>query len=105
VWGVISAGVGVAGIVGFGVLGSLNNSLFEELRADCRDNHCPPDREQDIRRGQLYQLAANASLGAGLVGLGVSAYLLLSGHGSERADLPRTVVLPHPGALAVRGRF
>jgi hypothetical protein len=97
----IAGGVGVAGLVGFGVLGALNNSKFHSLESKCPEGHCPPNLRDDIDRGRQLQTFANVSLIVGAVGLGTSVTLFLVGR-----DRPRqTAVLVGPSSVELRGRF
>jgi hypothetical protein len=80
----VVGGVGVLGMVGFGVLATLAKSEHEQLPK------CLPDCEQaKIERvGTLYA-TANVSLGIGIVGLGTATVLFLTSSGSSEARTAR----------------
>ena len=98
-----TAGVGVAGFVGFAVFGSQSRSRFDDLEASCPDHRCPTDLEDDIDSGKRAQLLANVSLGVGVAGLGVSAVLLAT---KRRAPREKSVSLwVSPTGVGIEGGF
>lgn len=104
----VVGGVGVAGLVGFGVFGALDNSKFNSLQSDCPGGHCAPDRGSDIDSGKTYQTLANVSLVVGVVGLGggVALYVLGSHHQeSTAARAPRRAIAIGPGSVSMVGEF
>jgi hypothetical protein len=74
----VIGGVGVLGLVGFGVLGALGRNAHQELR------QCFPEcaRAKVDRVSTLYA-AANVSLGVGVVGIGAATVLLLTSRSSS----------------------
>jgi hypothetical protein len=97
----VAGGLGVAGLVGFGVLGALNNSKFSSLESKCPNDHCPPNLADDIDQGRTLQTFANVSLVVGIAGLGTSVTLFLLGR-----DRPRpTAVVVSPSSVELRGQF
>jgi hypothetical protein len=74
-WPYVLGGVGGLGLSGFAVLGLWGTSREDDLRRDCAPN-CSEGRISSVR-GQY--LAADISLGVGVVALSVGAYLWLSG--------------------------
>ncbi|MCC6214488.1 MAG: hypothetical protein IT376_06440 [Polyangiaceae bacterium] len=106
----VAGGVGVLGLVGFAVFGSMANSTYAELEADCPGGVCPADRQSDIDSGASQQLLANLSLGVGVVGLGAGVALWLldqPGRESGAAARPREGVRVYatPRSVGVLGRF
>lgn len=100
----VLGGIGVAGLVGFGVLGV--TGLSEEAALDRR---CAPHCSQDELRGlRTRYLLADISLGVGVAGLLTGGYFLLSPSSSDKgAKAPSVVVQASPrGAMAtVRSTF
>lgn len=83
-WAYVAGGVGVAGLVTFGIFGALDNSKFSGLDSDCPDGHCPPDRQADIDAGRRYQTIANVGLVVGVIGVGAGAVLFLTSSSKEK---------------------
>lgn len=93
----VVGGVGVLGVVGFGVLGALAKKEHAELRqcsADC-------SRAQVERVSTLYA-AANVSFGVGVVGLGTAAVLLLTARDSSESSRSRRLRQARLEAIDVR---
>jgi hypothetical protein len=80
----VAGGVGVAGLVAFGVFGVLNNGKHGDLEDSCPDGRCAPGRQDDIDAGRRYQLLANVGLAVGVVGLGAGVTLFVLSSRSER---------------------
>jgi hypothetical protein len=97
----VAAGIGVAGIATFTVLGLLSNSTYNDLKSACPAG-CPPGKQSEIDRGVTEQTVANVGLGVGLTGLaaGVTLFLL-----SRPAPGPAvsTGLVVGPGYLGMRG--
>jgi hypothetical protein len=72
-------GVGVAGLVAFGVFGGLSVDAFSELERSCPNNFCPEDKRADIDEGKRFQIAANVGLGVGVVSFAAALTLFLVG--------------------------
>lgn len=103
-WAFVAAGVGVAGIATFAIVGSMANSKFDDLESTCKGGTCPPDKQEDIDSGKTYQLVANVGLGLGVVGLGTGALLYLLEPKREAASTGTTVhVSVGPGSVSVGG--
>jgi hypothetical protein len=62
----VALGVAGAGLLTFAVLGTVNQSTFDDLQAACPAHHCPADLADEIRRGRTEQTIANVSLGVGI---------------------------------------
>jgi hypothetical protein len=66
----IVAGVGVAGLAAFGILGTLSDKEFSRLQSACPNGKgCDPGYRDNATRGQTYQTIANVSLGVGAAAL------------------------------------
>lgn len=84
-WAYVAGGIGVAGIVTFGVFGALNNSKHGKLEDECSGGVCPKSLESDRDSGKTYQTVANVGLVVGIVGLGTgTALYLMSGDSTEK---------------------
>jgi hypothetical protein len=73
----VSGGVGLLGLLTFGIFGSAASDRFEELDARC-DGRCPPGEQDEVDAGRRETVAGNVGLAVGLVGLagGVTIFLL-----------------------------
>lgn len=76
----VVGGVGVLGVLGFGLVGALARNAHSELRA-CAPA-CPRAKAEQVSR--LYAIA-NVSLGVGIVGVGTAAALLLTSRDNARS--------------------
>jgi hypothetical protein len=97
----VAAGVGVAGLATFAVLGLLSNSTYSDLQSAC-PHGCPPDRRSEIDRGILEQTLANVGLGVGLVGIAAGTTLFLLSIRPDATSAGAALVVA-PGYLGVRG--
>lgn len=107
-------GVGVAGIVVFGVAGGLANASYGELDGKCNKGSgtraCPSNISGKIDEGKSEALAANVGLIVGGVGLAAGVTLfLLSRRGGHKDEAPKEAAhvepVIGPGYLGVRGAF
>lgn len=98
-----AGGIGVAGFVGFGVFGSMNNAHYQDLEAECPKGQCPPRMQDTLDSGRRTQLLANGCLAVGAVGLSGFAAFLYVGHRQDRKQKASLYVAP--GEAGVRGRF
>jgi hypothetical protein len=74
----VIGGIGVLGLVGFGVLGTLGRNAHQELR------QCFPEcARANVDRVSTLYAAANVSLGVGVVGVGAATVLLLTSRSSS----------------------
>jgi hypothetical protein len=81
----VVGGIGVLGVVGFGVLGALAKNEHAELRK------CSPDCSRaEVERVSTLYAVANISFGAGVVGLGTAAVLLLTSRDSSETSKSRS---------------
>jgi hypothetical protein len=107
--GIGLAATGVAGMVIFGVFGSMTSSKFSDLEDMCSaDGVCPADAQDTLDDGKTFQTVANVGLVVGITGLiaGTTLFLLepeiVSDDDGASASLKLTV---GPGALGVKGSF
>jgi hypothetical protein len=101
----VAAGVGVAGLATFTVVGLMANSTYDDLKSAC-PHGCPPDKRSEIDKGIMQQTVANVGLGVGLVGLAAGATMFfLSMPAPAPGNGTALVVAPlHQGAyLGLRG--
>lgn len=106
--GFVVAGLGVAGMVLFGVTGSLAADEFGALEEECGELRCADPAYADVvDRGKTYETVANVSLVAGLVGLvGGTAMILFGGPSDPGEETAARLELRPAGAgLALRGAF
>ena len=108
---VIAGGVGVVGMVSFGVFGALTSSKHAVLEDNCNATTmtCDVSQEKVADKGATYQVVANVSAIVGGVGLAAGTGLLLwylmdpPEEGADTAYRPRISV--GPGAVSVSGSF
>jgi hypothetical protein len=99
----ISAGVGVVGVAGFAIFGSMANSNYEALEEACPSGQCAPDRQDEIDTGERNQLFANVGLVVGAVGIGAGVTLFVLSSGSDEPAHGRVTL--SPGGVSYRGSF
>lgn len=112
----IAGGVGVAGLVSFGIFGGLAKSKFDSLEESCPTRtQCPLELEGEASDGKTFQTVANVSLGLGIAGVVVAAGFLTwelldpaeddaeSPDGSDTAVRPRLSI--GPGSMSLSGSF
>lgn len=98
--GFVLGGLGVAGVVTFGVLAGLAQSRFDSLKSTC-GGRCDASYEDKIKGGESLQLGANVALGVGGAFLVVGAILVAVG-GPKWVTAPsaaatQTTFLPYFG--------
>jgi hypothetical protein len=92
---VIATGaLGVAGLAAFGVFGVAGFVEKQHLLDRC----APTCADSDVAKVRFDYITADASLGVGVVSLGVAAYLLLS---SQPARTPAVSVAPTKDGVVV----
>jgi hypothetical protein len=112
----VCGGIGVAGMVTFGVAGGLSLSTYSEVEDKCSaqpGGRCTSSADHEtIDKGEQQQLIANIGLIVGSVGLAAGATLLIvdlasGGSGEAKAEvgaLPVRVDVG-PGYAGVSGSF
>ena len=75
----VIGGVGVASLIGSGVLFGLRQSTLSDLEDQCGPNHdaCPSSAAGDYSNLKLYNVTAQVALGVGLVGVGTAVTMLV----------------------------
>jgi hypothetical protein len=102
----IVAGVGVAGLAAFGILGTLSDKEFSRLESACPNGKgCDPSYRDNATRGQTYQTIANVSLGVGAAALVSGVVLWLVGGHDEHAPESQRALLVSPGGATWKGSF
>jgi hypothetical protein len=103
---IAGAGVGVVGMIVFGIAGQSSNNTYSDLQKQCGNSPCPPSLADEVSRGKREQAIANVGLVVGLVGLAVGATFftlwVLPHHGSSSASASLVV---GPGSLGLAGTF
>lgn len=109
-----AAGVGVIGLVGFAILGSMNNAKFSDLEDQCKSGTCPAGASEDVADGRSLQTGANVMAVVGIVGVAAGATLITLSYTME--DAPAEATKPTAkapdvsvglgfGSVDVRGSF
>lgn len=112
--GYVVSGLGLLGLGGFALFGSLAGAQYDEVLRACSNRRCTTARyDADIAQGETYQLAANVSMGVG-IGLVVAGVIMIAVGGPrvtiEEQEERRTArITPWfdatRGELGVRGAF
>jgi hypothetical protein len=103
--GFVSAGVGVAGLIAFGIAGSMAKSEFDQIEEECGSQRCSdPKYADNIDSGRRLQTMANVGLVVGAVGLVAGGTMILLG-GPKKREGAGLIVEPGGLALGYRGRF
>ena len=104
--GIVTLGVGAAGMVTFAVAGVMANSRYDSISAACGGKRCTdPSFTSQIDGGRQLDIIADVGLGVGLAGL-VGGTLLVALGGPKAVPPPVTAwVSPGGGGLGVRGAF
>lgn len=109
-----AAGVGVLGLVGFAVLGSLNNAKFSDIEDKCASGTCPAGTADDVSTGKSLQTGANVMAVVGIVGVAAGATLITLSYTMEspQSDAPKPApaapqvsLAVGPASVEVRGSF
>jgi hypothetical protein len=108
----IAGGVGVAGLISFGVFGGLAKSKYDSLEDSCPNKvDCPLELESDADSGKTFQIVANVSLGVGIAGVAVAAGFLTwelldpAEEEGDSADGSDMAVSVGPGSVSLTGSF
>jgi len=74
--GIAAGGVGVVGILMFGIAGVSSINTFKRAREKCgKTSPCPPEEQGVVQRGKSEQAIANVGLVMGLAGLAIGGGL------------------------------
>ncbi|HEX6764725.1 MAG TPA: hypothetical protein VF103_04590 [Polyangiaceae bacterium] len=107
----VIGGVGIAGVgvgVVFGLLAKSQADAAKDDPALCPKKSCSPAGRSEIDAAETKALVSTIGFGVGAVGIGVGAFLLLSGSSDERAERVRHVIAdvgPGRAVLGYRGSF
>jgi hypothetical protein len=99
-WGWIGVGAGVAGLATFAVSGAIALDKKKSLDAVCQPG-CPPNAADEIDSFRRMRTTSYVSLAAGVAGIGIGGYVLLSGS----RDSAHVGVSIGPGTAGVGGAF
>ena len=110
---IVIGGLGVASLAASGVFFILRNGAISDLEDACgpQRDQCPASMESTYDDAKTYNLVSQVTLGAGIVGVGVAATLLLTqggGKDPQKEEASFVVAPSAPGAaagLSVLGRF
>jgi hypothetical protein len=100
----VAGGVGVAGLVTFGIAGIMARSTYNDLNGACSGGPCPSDKTGEISSGKTQQTIANVGLVVGIAGVAAGGTLFV-------LSLPKstpgatTGLVVSPGWMGVRGSW
>lgn len=107
--GYIVGAFGVASLAASAIFYGVRVSAVSDLNAQCVDMRCPPDAQSSLDKAHTFTTLSRIALGAGLVSVGVGAYLVLTGGSDAPAASPpksgtattgRVALVPYaPGTL------
>jgi len=101
-----SMGVGVVGLIGFGVFGGLSEAKFSDLEEQCGSaSVCPAELEGDAEDGATFQNVANGMAVVAAVGVLAGGALFAASRTSPEADDVAVQVVPLPGGISLQGSF
>lgn len=102
----VVGGVGVVGMVLFGVFGGLHLTKYNDLEDQCPDGACPASLQEEADTGRTFQTAANVSLVVGAVGLVAGAALLIPTYVIDKGPSGAALELRvGPGTAYLEGSF
>jgi hypothetical protein len=93
--------VGAAGIVTAGVTGALLLSRDKKIKDHCQDKHCDSEGRDLIDGNKPLVIVNYVGWGVGVAGIGVGAFLLLTGRSQEKAPQTTVSATPLPGGAAL----
>lgn len=99
----VIGGVGIASLIGSGVLFALRQSTLSDLEAQCGPNHdaCPSSAAGDYSNLKLYNVTSQVALGVGVACVGTSVtMLLLQRKRPPAASAGMTLIPSAPNSLA-----
>lgn len=98
----VIGGVGVASLIGSGVLFGLRQSTLSELESACPTrSDCPPSKQSRYDDLKFYHYGAQVTLGVGVAALGTAAALLFF-QSKKKEPPPRAATLTLLPAVPVR---
>jgi hypothetical protein len=103
--GLVTGGVGGAGVVLFAVAGLQAKGIHDRLRSECANGCSDPGHLDDVSRGKSLQTLANVSLGVGATLVASGAALFYLGYRSERTSDLAIDVLPNGLGVRCQGKF
>lgn len=106
--GIVVTGIGVAGMVLFGVSAMTAQGKLDQLQKECGGARCTDPKYADvIDSGKTFDLLTNVGLGAGIAGLAAGAAMIIFGgpRAIPAAGAASIDVTPHGAALRLRGSF
>jgi hypothetical protein len=100
----VAGGIGVAGLVTFGIAGIMARSTYNDLNSACSGGPCPSDKTGEISSGKTQQTIANVGLVVGIAGVAAGGTLFVL---SLPKSTPGTTtgVVVSPGWMGVRGSW
>jgi hypothetical protein len=110
--GFVTAGVGVASLIGSGIFFYLRGQAIDDLDAVCGADgeSCPESSRDTFDRGRTYNTLANVTLAVGAVGIAAGIPMILLGSSGspepQRAGMKLVPVAPGAdGGASLVGRF
>jgi hypothetical protein len=100
----VAGGVGVAGLVTFGIAGMMARSTYNDLNTTCNGGPCPADKVGEISSGKTQQTIANVGLIVGIAGVAAGGTLFVLSLSKGTAG-PSTGLVVSPGWMGVHGSF
>jgi len=100
----VAGGIGVAGLVTFGVAGVMARSTYNDLNGACNGGPCPSDKSGEISSGKTQQTLANVGLIVGIAGVAAGATLFVLSLPKSTPGTTTGLVMA-PGWMGVRGSW
>jgi hypothetical protein len=103
-WAYVAGGVGVVGLVTFGIGGAIAQSKFNDLKGSC-SGPCTPPRADEISAGKSAQTVANVGLVIGVIGVAAGVTLFVLSTPPKKSDpaAASASLVVSPGWIGVRG--
>ncbi len=108
--GFVVGGVGVASLIGSGVMFYLRHNAINDLDAECGANRqtCPDSAHNTVDHGKLYTTLGDVTLAVGAAGVIAGAALVIAG--GHSAEQPSVAIAPgardaNAGGVTLLGRF
>lgn len=98
----VIGGVGVASLIGSGVLFALRQTTLSDLEKKCENLTCPSSASGQNQNLKVYNVAAQVTLGVGIAGVGTAVALLIiqKKHAQPAPTSGFTVVPSAPNSVA-----